>query len=1262
MLELTGDHIAGLNDEDLRQLIVKLCEAELRRVGGRASTVLAGGRHTANDGGVDVRVEPSLSMERLDFIPHPNTVFQSKCEDMPAAKIKEEMCPKGALRQSIKELIASGGAYVIVSSKGTVADAFLIKRREAMKAAIADQPNAARLTVDFYDRDRLARWVRQYAGVEMWVRGKVNARLQGWQGYDAWADAGADSPYLYDNTARLVQRSLGGPPKTVSIEEGIDELRAVLAKSGQAVRLVGLSGTGKTRLVQALFEAGLGKFDPLDQAQVLYTDLGHSPSPNAREMLLSLGAVGQHAIVVVDNCNPSTHGVLGAVVRQYSQFLSLLTVEYDVAEEDSSEATEVFELTPASEEVTEGLLMRRFPDLSAPDRRRIAEFSGGNARVALALARTVGRGETLGVLNDSELFRRLFRQEQPDSEDLMRAAEACSLVYSFEGQDTGSLSELQVLAGLVGSSARELFRHVNLLVQRDLVQTRSRWRALLPPALANRLAKTALQSIPSSDVVDALASNERLLASFSRRLQYLHDSEEARLIAIYWLGDERWLGNPEGLNPHMRKLFVNISPLVPQQVLRSLKRVLDQGNAANFFVQQSDALHEWTSLLRHLAYEADAFEIAAPLLLNLAECEDDSSIDCRRGWQEMFRIGLSGTLAPPAQRVQMLDRLRISSTAHRRNLVWDAAFAMLETSHIDSSHEFSFGARPHGYGWEPTSNKDVGEWLDAAFQLIRRIAESCAEGHGRARAAMAANFRSLWMCGMVSQLSALMQELAGNSGWPAGWIAVKNALRFDGGQMSVDALAALRSLGVFLAPVGLLQEIRTYALSQSIGQLDIESSLDDSDKAEEENPVNAWKRADEKVVALGAAAATDEAALVEALPELLATDTGRQQLFGKGLGEASLNPTGHWTLLTSAFVCAPDSPNVAVLAGFLQGLRTRSLQNATSILDTLNGHSTLDKYYPVILGIPQDDDDGDRLIAAMRRGTANPYRFILCTRHGRTHGLSVEKFCEAVQILSDVEGGLLAAIGEIDTELRQWKSRKESPPDAMIKIGRELVRRFDFVTGDRQIAWRLNQLVEIAFSGPEAADAVVELARRFAQAMFDSRTHGDGYGRLACTLFKLHPTIALDAFLGGPIVKRRFGLSSNFIAHHGPVIECAPEGAILNWIRDEPEVRAPLVAAEIRLASISQSGEVSVNSLVTQLLEIASDKPPVLNALLRDLHPSYWSGSLEQTLQASIFALKILAVHEDMQVSSWAQETLRNIDRRIEQDRQRESLSEQAYE
>src|SRR5450755_4208025 len=198
MLEITPDDIAKLNDENLRAVVARLCEAELRRRGFSASYVTWGGNQNAVDGGIDVRVALPPDSITDGYVPCAATGFQVKQQDMPAGEIIDEMRPKGLIRPSIQDLANQSGAYIIVSSQGSTSDTALRIRRETMRTAVARFCNAEALTLDFYDRTRIATWVRSHEGLIPWVRGLVGRAMPGWQSYGSWACAldGVAAEYL----------------------------------------------------------------------------------------------------------------------------------------------------------------------------------------------------------------------------------------------------------------------------------------------------------------------------------------------------------------------------------------------------------------------------------------------------------------------------------------------------------------------------------------------------------------------------------------------------------------------------------------------------------------------------------------------------------------------------------------------------------------------------------------------------------------------------------------------------------------------------------------------------------------------------------------------------------------------------------------------------------------------------------------------------------------------------------------------------------
>jgi hypothetical protein len=252
MFEITGDDIAALSDMDLRTLIGLLCEAEMRRRTLPASAVTWGGNQTAKDGGLDVRVNLPVPTDITGFIPGPQTGFQVKKPDMPRNAILEEMKPGGVLRPVILELAAASGAYVIASATGSTADSALKSRQKAMADAIKGTAAEGKLTLEFYDRNRLATWVRDHAGMIPWLRSRIGKAVPGWRSFGSWsnAPAGSDASYLADDHARI-RTGVTDEGDGLSAVEGINRIRTALREPGHVVRLVGLSGVGKTRLAEA---------------------------------------------------------------------------------------------------------------------------------------------------------------------------------------------------------------------------------------------------------------------------------------------------------------------------------------------------------------------------------------------------------------------------------------------------------------------------------------------------------------------------------------------------------------------------------------------------------------------------------------------------------------------------------------------------------------------------------------------------------------------------------------------------------------------------------------------------------------------------------------------------------------------------------------------------------------------------------------------------------------------------------------------------
>jgi hypothetical protein len=150
-----------------------------------------------------------------------------------------------------------------------------------MAEAMQGEANVEKLTLDFFDRGRVATWVRDHPGIIPWVRQKIGKAIPGWRSYGAWSHTPdtENADYLADESARI-KTETHDEGDGLSAIDGINRIRDVLRNPGQVVRLVGLSGVGKTRLLEALFDDKIG-VNSLDPALAAYTNIADLPDPPA---------------------------------------------------------------------------------------------------------------------------------------------------------------------------------------------------------------------------------------------------------------------------------------------------------------------------------------------------------------------------------------------------------------------------------------------------------------------------------------------------------------------------------------------------------------------------------------------------------------------------------------------------------------------------------------------------------------------------------------------------------------------------------------------------------------------------------------------------------------------------------------------------------------------------------------------------------------------------------------------------------------------
>ncbi|VGO12827.1 hypothetical protein PDESU_01381 [Pontiella desulfatans] len=1237
IFEIDKELIKSVDDETARELVARLCRAELRSQGLPESAVMWGGDQRATDGGVDVFIDCPRALNAPDFVPKQQTVIQVKAEKFPPSKITPEMAPTGNIRPAIVEVSLSGGAYLIISTKDDVSYKALKARTDAVRDCLAEHKIGANVQSGFYDSRRLADWVEKHPSVATWLRAQVGQPLKGWRPYEPWAykEQDVDAEYLIDDEVRAF---VPEGDEEVGISQAIEQLRSDLANPG-SVRLVGLSGVGKTRLVQALFDFRVcPETTALSKNNVIYADLAGEPVPSPNSMLETLLSQQSDTVVVVDNCGSETHNKLTELItKRGDNLLKLITIEYDIRDE-LPEDTRCYRLEGVSWEVLRKMLALRYPRLSHNDIDCIASFSDGNARVAYALASTAESGGELSRLGDGELFERLFRQKKTASEELLRCAEAASLLYSFDWSDSASNGELALLAGFADVSVRTFRRNMNELSRRGLLQARGQWRAILPHAIANGLAKRIVETEIGDDLLEAFVihGTERVARSFCRRLGYLHDCPEAIAIASAMFSVNGKMSDLATLTRFELQMFDNLAPLDPAGALSAISREVETGNYKNHMLSFKD---HFARTARLIAYEPAYFERAALILQKVALKEPDNGNrnSIREMLVSLFYCHLSGTHASLDQRHKFAENLLSSDKQGERDLGFELVEAGLKTSNFISMHGCEFGAHRRNYGWWPRSVEDIKGWYIPWIDLLIDLGKRGDSDGARSRLLLAESLRGLWELdsyGIGEKLMEAAKCFHPIDGWIEGWLGVRRTLRYDAEDHPPETVSKLRRMEDFLKPSGLEGKIRACVLARGDFAYDIEDEENLAAKSDEKlSSSDRHRRASMNAEKLGEQATAEMELLVSLLPALCSRNGGHHFEFGRGVGLHCDDPESLLKeVKTVVQVVGSDKFNPLWLRGFMNGWNDSTAEAVSKFLDeALEDEVWRNWFVELQLQAGIGGKAFQRLMTALEPDMC-PTRQFGYLAHGRaTEKFAVPQLMELMNKLAQRDDGGL--VRSLDVLSMAVYGAQDMSDDYKSELGcgiREFLLRIDWLKlsddTNGQISHDIEKTMGFVVETADVPSVLDSVVKRVLWEEDESYIRYDDLRKRALKpIFKRFPRYALDMVCApeNPKALERMEalLSDSFTRlRNETILDHVPKNVLIEWCNEDSNARYPF-AAEICKLFETQGENQLPDSLTEVALELVWRTPnptEVVRIFVRRFYPHSWSGSLSKTLEARL--------------------------------------------
>lgn len=1274
--DVTPDQITALKDIQAARLLLKLLTLEAERNHQPLSGVSVPLNITVADGGEDARVEWQINPPILDWIPNKYTMFQMKATYMGIEDCGEEILKREngnsrvTLKAKVHEVFNKSGCYILFYTKQALVKEQIDERIESIRRGITEaaEANGTTAEIRIYDSNLIANWTNTFPQAVTYVDECLGITkpipLETW---NEWADRKEYYlPFI----------------KNRRIEEYLKDIKEALARPKGVLRLVGLSGLGKTRLgLEALRPPDDGisggkalASEELNQKilsdSVIYYDAVSSPT-NLRDYVVELASHGAKGILVIDNCDIEAHHIIANEIKQRNKcqlsFLSIDSNPENVAEDQ----TYYIHLKPKElEDIIPDLLKKVISGISDRDIERIQEFAQGFPLIAVLLARDrEAKIATLGKLNDTELVRKLLGTDV-DDEDL-NVIRACAIFESlgFEAElsdqrNAVATSDLiSKLAGTDDTKKNKFFEVGKRFIDRGIIERKGRTISVRPRPLALRLAADWWKNCRPESVPEILTEliKAGLAEALCDQMAFLDFLPEAREITKNLCGDQGPFGQAKVLDTELgSRLFRSLVEVNPEACSDAISQAFSSYSMEEL-KQVGPGRRNIVWALEKLCFWESTFAKAARSMMAFAAAENESwDNNATNQFYQLFHTYLSGTQASPSERLSIVDEALTSQEKEYKQLAVQALGHALQThSFTRTGGVEKQGSKMPQREWTPKIWGDAFIYWHEALGRLVPLALTDDEIGEIARGQIARSIRGLVSFGRMDDVENALRTIVTSRGpfWPKALESVRQAIQFEGPKIPEDGLKRLRSWETMLQAKNIPDRIR---------QLVSVPSWHDLKEAQGGKYIDL---AEQEAAEFAAELVESPDPLFENLPLLYEGEQRKGFIFGFTLGERGLEPrrfiNDSLQILSSIDFSKSNSD---VLAGFLRAIMQHAPTLVSETFDRIVREGKLLIHsVNIARSVPLDYSDFLKLIA-LAKDRRIELRSLRALSYGRPLSHlkpeEVTSFCDQLLDLG-VEGAACA----LDI-LHMYTFRDTELIEACYSEFRKIMLTPDLlnvVNSPNQMDiyhWEevAKSLLKRDVKDMEFAIALSKIIVHLCEqetSVFDLRDAiGDVMEILLSDFLNETWSIFADALLSEgswvhhnvvSLIEGRSGISDE---KPGVISKLSPD-FLLAWTKTNQD-KAPELLARITPLFSHDNNQLSWHPLAQGLIDMYGHRKDVLSALFINLISFGGWGSMIPEYEERISALKILENHHFADVRNWAARSIETLKSEIENERRRE--------
>jgi len=450
--------------------------------------------------------------------------------------------------------------------------------------------------------------------------------------------------------------------------EKIIEIQNEIINSKNDIRLLGLSGLGKTRIVFEAFRS-----DEEISLKYLYCDNYLSDEAAIMSAVEMIFYNGENCALIIDNCSLSLFRKIRLLKHEKGVTNSIISISNNPDEDRIDKADNICYISILINDLTsvvDQILVNSFTMLKPEEIVVIKDFSKGIPQMAVLLAESVKNGEKyIGRLEDKDLLSKLLSIDPSTNDRIILQSYS---LFDYIGYEENLRSQMEFIATnkditpLSGDDKVVIrqFDHVfNKYFQREIFEKNGRLVGLRPKPLALTLAVEWFNSCSSQTLMNVIESiqdpknihGKMLTESLCNQIRYLGYNDKANSVISKLVGTGFPFDNAEVVNTELgSRLFRSFVEVNPVAVAENLERNFGRMNKEEL-VKVEDGRRNLVWVLEKLCFDKDTFTKGAKLLMAFSVAENETwGNNSTNEFLHLFKIHLAGTQAKLEERLGII--------------------------------------------------------------------------------------------------------------------------------------------------------------------------------------------------------------------------------------------------------------------------------------------------------------------------------------------------------------------------------------------------------------------------------------------------------------------------------------------------------------------------------------------------------------------------------------------------------------------------------